>query len=104
MTPTEILAAVTAGADLVKVFPANSVGGPSYLRALRGPFPDLQLVPTGGVTLDNVGDFFRAGAVAVGVGGELASRELLDKGDYEAIAGVAARFVLAAAAARQKSR
>jgi 2-dehydro-3-deoxyphosphogluconate aldolase/(4S)-4-hydroxy-2-oxoglutarate aldolase len=104
LTPTEILAAVTAGADLVKVFPANSVGGPAYLRALRGPFPDLQLVPTGGVTLDNVGDFFRAGAVAVGVGGELVSRELLDKGDYAAISGVAARFVAAAAAARQKPR
>ena len=104
LTPTEILAAVTAGADLVKVFPANSVGGPSYLRALRGPFPDLQLVPTGGVTLDNVGDFFRAGAVAVGVGGELVSRDLLDKGDYAAITRVAAQFVLAVAAARQKSR
>jgi 2-dehydro-3-deoxyphosphogluconate aldolase / (4S)-4-hydroxy-2-oxoglutarate aldolase len=103
LTPTEILAAVTAGADLVKVFPANSVGGPAYLRALRGPFPDLQLVPTGGVTLDNVGDFFRAGAVAVGVGGELVSRELLDKGDYAAIAAMAARFILAVAAARRKS-
>jgi 2-dehydro-3-deoxyphosphogluconate aldolase/(4S)-4-hydroxy-2-oxoglutarate aldolase len=103
LTPTEILAAVMAGADLVKVFPANSVGGPAYLRALRGPFPDLELVPTGGVTLDNVGDFFRAGAAAVGVGGELVSRELLDKGDYAAITAMAARFVAAVAAARRKS-
>jgi 2-dehydro-3-deoxyphosphogluconate aldolase/(4S)-4-hydroxy-2-oxoglutarate aldolase len=103
LTPTEILAAVMAGADLVKVFPANSFGGPAYLRALRGPFPDFELVPTGGVTLDNVGDFFRAGAAAVGVGGELVSRELLDKGDYAAITAMAARFVAAVAAARQKS-
>jgi 2-dehydro-3-deoxyphosphogluconate aldolase / (4S)-4-hydroxy-2-oxoglutarate aldolase len=103
LTPTEILAALMAGADLVKVFPANSVGGPAYLRALRGPFPDLELVPTGGVTLDNVGDFFRAGAAAVGVGGELVSRELLDKGDYAAITAMAARFVAAVAAARRKS-
>jgi 2-dehydro-3-deoxyphosphogluconate aldolase/(4S)-4-hydroxy-2-oxoglutarate aldolase len=103
LTPTEILSAVMAGADLVKVFPASSVGGPAYLRALRGPFPDLELVPTGGVTLDNGGDFFRAGAVAVGVGGELVSRELLDKGDYAGIAAMAARFVAAVAVARGKS-
>lgn len=102
LTPTEILAAVKAGADLVKVFPASSVGGASYLRALRGPFPDLALVPTGGVTLDNVGEFFRAGAAAVGVGGELVSRELLDKGDYAAIAAMAARFVAAVTDARRK--
>ena len=103
LTPTEILAAVKAGADLVKVFPASSVGGASYLRALRGPFPDLALVPTGGVTLDNVGEFFRAGAAAVGVGGELVSRELLDKGDYAAITAMAARFVAAVTDARRKS-
>jgi 2-dehydro-3-deoxyphosphogluconate aldolase / (4S)-4-hydroxy-2-oxoglutarate aldolase len=102
LTPTEILTAVSAGADLVKVFPASSVGGASYLRALRGPFPDLALVPTGGVTLDNLGDFFRAGAVAVGVGGELVSRELLDRGDYAAIGAIAARFVAAVADARRK--
>ena len=102
LTPTEILAAARSGADLVKVFPASSVGGASYLRALRGPFPDLALVPTGGVTLDNVGEFFRAGAAAVGVGGELVSRELLDKGDYAAIAAMAARFVAAVTDARRK--
>lgn len=102
LTPTEILAAVRLGADLVKVFPASSVGGASFLRALRGPFPDLALVPTGGVTLENLGEFLRAGAVAVGVGGELASRELLDRGDYAAMTAMAARFVAAVADARQK--
>jgi 2-dehydro-3-deoxyphosphogluconate aldolase / (4S)-4-hydroxy-2-oxoglutarate aldolase len=102
LTPTEILTAARSGADLVKVFPASSVGGASYLRALRGPFPDLALVPTGGVTLENVGDFFRAGASAVGIGGELVSRELLDKGDYAAITAIASRFVAAVADVRRK--
>jgi 2-dehydro-3-deoxyphosphogluconate aldolase/(4S)-4-hydroxy-2-oxoglutarate aldolase len=103
LTPTEIFAAVRMGADLVKVFPASSVGGPAYLRALRGPFPDMALVPTGGVTLDNAGEFIRAGAVAVGVGSELVGRELLDNGDYAAIGAMAAHFVAAVAGARRKA-
>jgi 2-dehydro-3-deoxyphosphogluconate aldolase/(4S)-4-hydroxy-2-oxoglutarate aldolase len=78
MTPTEILAAYEAGADFVKVFPANILG-PEYLRAVRGPLPQVPLVPTGGVTADNAGDFIRAGAAILCVGGWLvetnASRE-----------------------------
>lgn len=104
LTPTEVFAAVSAGADLVKIFPAQSVGGPAYLRALRGPFPDLALVPTGGVTLENIGDFFRAGATAVGVGGELVTRELLYRGDYEGIGALAGQFMRALAVAREAGR
>jgi 2-dehydro-3-deoxyphosphogluconate aldolase / (4S)-4-hydroxy-2-oxoglutarate aldolase len=93
LTPTEILQAFRAGAELVKVFPAQSLGGPAYIKALRGPFPDLPLVPTGGVDLDNVADYIRAGATAVGVGSELVSRDALARGDYDAIAARARQFV-----------
>ncbi|HZI41968.1 MAG TPA: bifunctional 4-hydroxy-2-oxoglutarate aldolase/2-dehydro-3-deoxy-phosphogluconate aldolase [Gemmatimonadaceae bacterium] len=101
LTPTEILDARRAGADLIKVFPVQSLGGPSYLRALRGPFPDIPLVPTGGVDLGNVAEFIRAGAAAVGVGSELISRQALAAGNYPAIAERAALFVAAVAKARR---
>lgn len=71
LTPTEIVAAWNGGADLVKVFPARALGGPDYVKALRGPLPQLALVPTGGVTLASVADYFRAGVTAVGAGNEL---------------------------------
>jgi 2-dehydro-3-deoxyphosphogluconate aldolase/(4S)-4-hydroxy-2-oxoglutarate aldolase len=100
LTPTEVLQASRSGADLVKIFPAQSVGGAAYIRALRGPFPAVLLVPTGGVSLETVGDFIRAGAAAVGVGGELVLREALTRGDYAAIGSLAARFVQAVKAAR----
>lgn len=101
LTPTEILAAARAGADLIKIFPVQSLGGPAYIKALRGPFPDLPLVPTGGVDLDNVAEFMRAGATAVGVGSELVSREALAKGDYETIAKRAEQFVKTVANVRR---
>jgi 2-dehydro-3-deoxyphosphogluconate aldolase/(4S)-4-hydroxy-2-oxoglutarate aldolase len=101
LTPTEILQAVRAGADLVKVFPAGSLGGPAYIKALRGPFPDLPLVPTGGVDLDNVADFMRAGATAVGIGSELVSRDALARGDYDEIGRRAEQFVRAVANVRR---
>ncbi|HEY2375229.1 MAG TPA: bifunctional 4-hydroxy-2-oxoglutarate aldolase/2-dehydro-3-deoxy-phosphogluconate aldolase [Gemmatimonadaceae bacterium] len=101
LTPTEILQAVRAGADLVKVFPAQSLGGPAYIKALRGPFPDLPLVPTGGVDIGNVADFLRAGATAVGVGSELVSRDALARGDYDEIGRRAEQFVKAAATVRR---
>lgn len=103
LTPTEILAAKD-GADLIKIFPAQAVGGASYIRTLRGPFPDLLFVPTGGVDLTNVGDFIRAGASAVGVGSELVSRDALGRGDYDAIASRAAEFVAAVAGARKQTK
>jgi 2-dehydro-3-deoxyphosphogluconate aldolase/(4S)-4-hydroxy-2-oxoglutarate aldolase len=101
LTPTEILAAARAGADLIKIFPAHSLGGPAYIKTLRGPFPDLPLVPTGGVDLENVAEFMRAGATAVGVGSELVSREALAKGDYETIAKRAEQFVRTVANVRR---
>ncbi|HEV8598452.1 MAG TPA: bifunctional 4-hydroxy-2-oxoglutarate aldolase/2-dehydro-3-deoxy-phosphogluconate aldolase [Gemmatimonadales bacterium] len=100
LTPTEVLQASRSGADLVKIFPAQSVGGAAYIRALRGPFPAVLLVPTGGVSLETVGDFIRAGAAAVGVGGELVLREALARGDYAAIGSLAARFLQAVKVAR----
>src|SRR5215204_5660092 len=71
LTPTEILTAWSAGADFVKVFPASAVGGASYLKAVKAPLPQVKLIPTGGVSLETAADFVKAGAEAVGVGGEL---------------------------------
>ncbi|HXH05555.1 MAG TPA: bifunctional 4-hydroxy-2-oxoglutarate aldolase/2-dehydro-3-deoxy-phosphogluconate aldolase [Vicinamibacterales bacterium] len=101
LTPTEILAALRAGADLLKIFPVAPVGGPAYLRALRGPFPDAPLVPTGGVALESIPDYFAAGAFAVGVGGELVSRAALEQGDFSALAALAARYTAAVEAGRR---
>jgi 2-dehydro-3-deoxyphosphogluconate aldolase/(4S)-4-hydroxy-2-oxoglutarate aldolase len=75
MTPTEILAAWEAGADLVKVFPAGQLGGPGYVKAIKGPLPQILLMPAGGVNIDNVGAFIRAGAAAVAAGGELIDKK-----------------------------
>jgi 2-dehydro-3-deoxyphosphogluconate aldolase/(4S)-4-hydroxy-2-oxoglutarate aldolase len=71
LTPTEVVQAWNAGADFVKVFPAGAVGGPSYLKSLKAPLPQIELVPTGGVSLKTAADFIRAGAAALGVGADL---------------------------------
>jgi 2-dehydro-3-deoxyphosphogluconate aldolase / (4S)-4-hydroxy-2-oxoglutarate aldolase len=102
LTPTEVFEAFRQGGDMVKVFPAQSVGGAAYLRALRGPFPDIPLVPTGGVTLDNVGEMFKAGAAAVGVGSEMISKDALARHDYAAIGALASRFLEAVNQARTR--
>lgn len=102
LTPTEILAASRAGGDLIKVFPAQAVGGAAYIKALRGPFPDLPLVPTGGVNLENIAEFFRAGATAVGVGSELVSRDLLARLDWHALAERATLFLAQVSIGRGK--
>ena len=102
LTPTEVFEAHRLGGDLVKVFPVQSVGGAAYLRALRGPFPDIPLVPTGGVTLENLAEMFKAGAAAVGVGTELISKDALDRGDYAAIAALAKQFVAAVRQAQNR--
>jgi len=96
-TPTEVLAAWRAGAAAVKVFPA-SVAGPAFVRELRGPFPDIPVVPTGGVTLETAPGFIAAGAVAVGMGGWL-----LGDGDPKGIGERARQIVAAVAAARPES-
>jgi 2-dehydro-3-deoxyphosphogluconate aldolase/(4S)-4-hydroxy-2-oxoglutarate aldolase len=81
LTPTEVVTAWRAGADLVKVFPAGAVGGPSYIRALKAPLPDIRLVPTGGVNLQTAKDFIKAGASALGVGADLVDLAALRRGD-----------------------
>jgi 2-dehydro-3-deoxyphosphogluconate aldolase / (4S)-4-hydroxy-2-oxoglutarate aldolase len=91
-SPTEIVAAWQAGADIVKVFPATALG-PGYFTDLRGPLPAIKLMPTGGVTLQNAGDWIRAGAVAIGAGTALVEREAVERGDFTAIARRARLFV-----------
>jgi len=98
MTVREVLSAMECGTQVVKVFPGE-VLGPAFVKAVRGPLPYARLVPTGGVSLDNVGEWIRAGSVAVGVGGNLTAGART--GDYEAVTQTARRFVEAIAAARQ---
>jgi 2-dehydro-3-deoxyphosphogluconate aldolase / (4S)-4-hydroxy-2-oxoglutarate aldolase len=97
-TPTEVLAAWRAGAAVVKLFPGSAVG-PSYITALRGPFPDIAIMPTGGVSLDNIGDWIRAGASGVGLGGPLLG-DAADGGDLGALAERAATALAAVRDAR----
>ena len=103
LTPTEVFEAFRLGGDMIKVFPAQNLGGASYLRALRGPFPQIPLVPTGGVTIDNMREMFDAGAAAVGVGSELVSKDALARRDYAAIGALGAQFLAAARQARAGS-
>ena len=100
MTPTEVFTAWSAGGDIVKIFPASNVGGASYLKALKGPFPQIPLCPTGGVNLQTIGEFVKAGAAAGGVGGELVSKAAIDAGDYGKITELAKQYVSALSAAR----
>jgi len=98
-SPTEILTAFESGADIVKVFPATALG-PQFLKDVRAPLPQLKLMPTGGVTLDNAGDWIRAGAVAVGVGSALVDTKAIDAGRFDVITDNARRVVASVAAAR----
>ncbi len=98
-TPTEILTAWTRGADVVKVFPSTALG-PGYFKDILAPMPQLKLTPTGGVDVHNAGDWIRAGAVFVGAGSSLVTKEALAKGDYSSITANARKFVEAIAAAR----
>jgi len=90
-TPTEALTAWEAGADIVKIFPAE-VGGPAYLKAMRAPLPQLKLCPVGGVDLDTAADFIRSGAACLGVGSALINQKLLDSGDFAELTRRAVRF------------
>ena len=91
-TPTEVVQAWQAGADIVKVFPSDCVG-PQYLKALRGPLPQVRLMPTGGVSLDTAEEFLRCGACALGVGGALVSSRAVADGDMASIESLARRYV-----------
>jgi len=102
LTPSEIMAASAAGADFVKVFPCGSMGGPKYLQALRGPFPQIPFVPTGGVNLETAADYIRAGASALGVGGEMVSKDALKARDGDVISKLSALFVNLVRDARRK--
>jgi len=100
MTPTEILTAWNAGADLVKVFPAAQLGGPEYIKAIRGPLPQILLVPTGGVNLQNAGAFIRAGATSLGVGGELVDKKAVKEKKFHIITDNTRAFLKAIREAR----
>ena len=91
LTPSEVMHTSKLGADAVKIFPA-SLGGPSYMRALRGPFPDVPFIPTGGVSAGNLGDWLSAGAFAVGAGGDLCSAADLAAGRWDDLEGRARQF------------
>jgi 2-dehydro-3-deoxyphosphogluconate aldolase / (4S)-4-hydroxy-2-oxoglutarate aldolase len=102
LTPTEVINAWEAGADYVKVFPCGQMGGASYIRALKGPLPDVPLVPTGGVNLDTAPDFIMAGSVALGVGGELLKKDVLKSRNSAALKELAEKFVAIVKWARQQ--
>lgn len=101
LTPTEMWSAWEAGADLVKVFPARG-GGPRYIKDVLAPLPQLKLLPTGGVTLDNAKDFIRAGAAAVGLGNDLVDAQLIAKRDFETLTDRAKQLVDSIAETREE--
>ncbi|MGA3204454.1 MAG: bifunctional 4-hydroxy-2-oxoglutarate aldolase/2-dehydro-3-deoxy-phosphogluconate aldolase [Bryobacteraceae bacterium] len=100
LTPTEVVAAWEAGADFVKVFPCGAVGGAKYIKALKAPLPHIEMVPTGGVSLENTGDFLKAGAAAVAVGAELIDAKTIAEGRYEVFEERARQFLAEVAKAR----
>jgi len=100
LTPTEVLTAWEAGADIVKIFPCGNVGGAKYIKALKAPYPHIELIPTGGVNLETVGDFLKAGACAVAVGAELVDAKSIKEGRLEVIAERARLYLAAIAKAR----
>jgi 2-dehydro-3-deoxyphosphogluconate aldolase/(4S)-4-hydroxy-2-oxoglutarate aldolase len=92
LTPTEVFQAYSLGSDVVKVFP-GSLGGPAYIKALKGPFPFIPMMPTGGVSAGNVAEWYKAGVVAVGAGSELCAADLAKSGRFDEITQRAAEFV-----------
>jgi 2-dehydro-3-deoxyphosphogluconate aldolase/(4S)-4-hydroxy-2-oxoglutarate aldolase len=102
LTPTEIITAWEAGSDLVKVFPCGQVGGAKYIKALKGPLPQIPLVPTGGVNLSTVAELIEAGAAALGVGGELVPPDALKYGNIEIIIENARKFLAIVVQTRTK--
>jgi 2-dehydro-3-deoxyphosphogluconate aldolase / (4S)-4-hydroxy-2-oxoglutarate aldolase len=100
LTPTEVLTAWEAGADIIKIFPCGNVGGPKYIKALKGPFPQIEMIPTGGVNLETAGEFLKAGACAVAVGGELADAKSLREGKFGVIEERARQYLAVIAKAR----
>jgi 2-dehydro-3-deoxyphosphogluconate aldolase / (4S)-4-hydroxy-2-oxoglutarate aldolase len=101
LTPTEAITAWNAGADYVKIFPCSAVGGASYIKSLLAPFPQLKIIPTGGVTLHTAESFIKAGARALGVGGDLVNLTAIDAGKPETIIETARAYLQAIADARK---
>ena len=102
LSPTEIVRAWKAGSDFVKVFPCGQVGGAKYIKAIKGPLPQIPLVPTGGVNLNTAADFIEAGAEALGIGGELVQADALKSGNYQVITETARKFVSIIKSTREK--
>ncbi|MBV9764033.1 MAG: bifunctional 4-hydroxy-2-oxoglutarate aldolase/2-dehydro-3-deoxy-phosphogluconate aldolase [Acidobacteriaceae bacterium] len=102
LTPTEVLAAWEAGGDAVKVFPCSAVGGAKYIKALKAPFPHIEMIPTGGVNLETVADFFAAGSWAVGVGSELVDPTLIREKQYSLITERAGEWMERARSVRNR--
>ncbi|MFZ1010381.1 MAG: bifunctional 4-hydroxy-2-oxoglutarate aldolase/2-dehydro-3-deoxy-phosphogluconate aldolase [Candidatus Sulfotelmatobacter sp.] len=103
LTPTEVIGAWKAGSDFVKIFPCGAVGGAKYIKALKGPLPQIPMIPTGGVNLTTAADFILAGAAALGIGGELVSASALESGDLAPIVEAARSFVLIVRNARKSA-
>jgi 2-dehydro-3-deoxyphosphogluconate aldolase / (4S)-4-hydroxy-2-oxoglutarate aldolase len=101
LTPTEVITAWKAGSDFVKIFPCGNVGGAKYIKALKGPLPQVPMIPTGGVNLETAADFIRAGADALGIGGELVSPAALKSGNGPDITKTARRFLAVIAEAQK---
>ncbi len=99
-TPTEIMTAIEWGTDFVKLFPANGLG-PAYLKAVRAPLPQAQIVPTGGINVSNVAEFIKAGAAAVAIGADLVNAAMVEKGDFKSITEIAKAFRAEVDKARQ---
>jgi 2-dehydro-3-deoxyphosphogluconate aldolase / (4S)-4-hydroxy-2-oxoglutarate aldolase len=102
LTPTEVITAWRAGADYVKIFPCSAMGGASYLKSLLAPFPELKLIPTGGVTLQTVADFLKAGARVLGVGTDLVNAAAIAEGKPEIVTKAARAYLEAIGAARSQ--
>src|SRR5438046_3662428 len=100
LTPTEVLTAWDAGADIVKIFPCGNVDGPKYSKALPGPFPHIEMIPTGGVNLETAGEFLKAGACAVAVGGELVDAKTIKDGRFDLIEERTRQYLAVIAKAR----
>jgi 2-dehydro-3-deoxyphosphogluconate aldolase/(4S)-4-hydroxy-2-oxoglutarate aldolase len=103
MTPTEVITAWQAGSELVKVFPCAPIGGPAYIRALRGPFPQVPMIAAGGVNQETAADFIMAGAAALGVGGRLIPKAAIENRQPEQISELARRFLRIVQTARKKA-
>lgn len=104
LTPTEVIAAWKAGSDFVKIFPCGNVGGAKYIKALKGPLPQVPMIPTGGVNLSTAAEFLHAGAAALGIGGELVSPAALASGDASAIVEAARAYLAIVKEVREASR